>query len=39
MKELEVEMEQLRQIVVAMMGREEVGCASSSGGGRGGSGR
>ena len=35
MKELEVEMEQLRQLVVAMMGREEVGCASYSGGGRG----
>ena len=32
MKELEVEMEQLRQLVVAMVGKEEVGCASGSGG-------
>ena len=32
MKELEVELEQLRQLVVAMMGREEVGCVSDSGG-------
>ena len=30
-KELEVELEQLRQLVVAMVGREEVGCASGSG--------
>ena len=29
MKELEVEMEQLRQLVVAMAGKEEVGCASA----------
>ena len=33
MKKLEVEMEQLRQLIVALMGREEVGCASGSGGG------
>ena len=32
MKELEVELEQLRQLVVAMVGREHVGCASDSGG-------
>ena len=32
-KEVEVELEQLRQLVVAMMGREEVVCASGSGGG------
>ena len=32
MKGLEVEMEQLKQPVVALVGREEVGCASSSGG-------
>ena len=31
MKELEVEMEQLRKQVVAILGREEVGCASGSG--------
>ena len=35
MEELEVEMEQLTQLVVALMGREEVGCASGSGGGEG----
>ena len=35
MKGLEVEMEQLRQLVVALVGREEVGCASGSGGGGG----
>ena len=33
MKELEVELEELRLLVVAMMGREQGGCASSSGGG------
>ena len=33
MKELEVELEQLRLLVVAVVGREQVGCASSSGGG------
>ena len=33
MKELEVELEELRLLVVAMVGREQVGCASSSGGG------
>ncbi|KAI0216746.1 hypothetical protein LSAT2_031282 [Lamellibrachia satsuma] len=33
MNELEVEMEQLRQLVVAVVGREEVGCASGSGAG------
>ena len=32
-KRLEMEMEQLRQLVVALVGREEVGCASGSGGG------
>ena len=32
MKELEVELEELRQLVVAMVGREQGGCASSSGG-------
>ena len=32
MKGLEVEIEQLRQLV-ALMGREEVGCASDSSGG------
>ena len=32
-KELEVEMEQLRQLVVALLGREEVGFVSGSGGG------
>ena len=35
MKELGVEMEQLAQLVVALVGREEVGCASGSGGGGG----
>ena len=35
MKELEVEMEELRLLVVAMMGREQGGCASSSDGGTG----
>ena len=29
-----VEMEQLRQLVVAFVGGEEVGCASESGGGQ-----
>ena len=33
MKELEVELEQLRLLVVAMVGREQVGCASGSVGG------
>ena len=33
MKELEVELEELRLLVVAMMGREQGGCASSSRGG------
>ena len=33
MKELEVELEGLRLLVVAMVGREQGGCASSSGGG------
>ena len=33
MKELEVELEQLRLLVVAVGGREQVGCASGSGGG------
>ena len=33
MKELEVELVELRLLVVAMVGREQVGCASSSGGG------
>ena len=32
-KELEVELEELRLLVVAMVGREQGGCASSSGGG------
>ena len=32
-KELEVELEQLRLLIVAMAGREQVGCASGSGGG------
>ena len=31
MTELEVEMEQLRQLVVAMVGREQVCCGSGSG--------
>ena len=30
MKELQVELEQLRQLIVAMVGREQVGCASGS---------
>ena len=33
MKEIEVELEQLRLLVVAMMGRERVGLVSGSGGG------
>ena len=33
MKELEVELEELRLLIVAMVGREQEGCASSSGGG------
>ena len=33
MKELEVELEQLRLLVVAVVGREQVDCASGSGGG------
>ena len=33
MKELKVKLEQLRLLVVAMVGREQVGCASDSGGG------
>ena len=33
MKELEVELEQLRLLIVAVVGREQVGCASGSGGG------
>ena len=33
MKELEVELDELRLLVVAMVGREQGGCASSSGGG------
>ena len=33
MKELEVELEELRLLVVAMVGREQGGCTSSSGGG------
>ena len=33
MKELEVELEELRLLVVAMVGREQGGCASCSGGG------
>ena len=32
MKEFEVELEQLRLLVVAVVGREQVGCASGSGG-------
>ena len=36
MKELEVELEQLRLLVVAMVAREQAGCASSSGGGTAG---
>ena len=34
MKGLGVQMKQLRQLVVALVGREVVGCASGSGGGR-----
>ena len=33
MKEHEVQLEQLRLLIVAMVGREQVGCASGSGGG------
>ena len=33
MKELEVELEELRLLVVAMVGREQGGCAASSSGG------
>ena len=33
MKQLEVELEELKLLVVAMVGREQGGCASSSGGG------
>ena len=33
MKGLEVELGRLRQLVLALVGREEVGCASGSGGG------
>ena len=33
MKELEVELEELRLLVVAMVGREQGGCASNSRGG------
>ena len=33
MKELEVELKQLRLLIVAMVGREQVGCASGSRGG------
>ena len=33
MKEVEVELEQLRLLVVAMVGREQVGCAIGFGGG------
>ena len=33
MKELEVELEQLRLIIVAVVGRDQVGCANGSGGG------
>ena len=33
MKELEVELEQLRLLVVAVVGRDQVGCASGYGGG------
>ena len=32
-KELEVDLEQLRLLVVAVVGREQVGCVSGSGGG------
>ena len=33
MKELEVELEQMWLLVVAVVGREQAGCASGSGGG------
>ena len=33
MNEVEVELEQLRLLTVAVVGREQVGCASGSGGG------
>ena len=33
MKELEVQLEQLRLLVMAVMGREKLGCARGSGGG------
>ena len=33
MKELEVELEQLRLLIVAVVGREQAGCSSGSGGG------
>ena len=33
MKELEMELEQLRLLVVAVVGREQAGCATGSGGG------
>ena len=33
MKELEVELEQLRLLVVEVVGKEQVGCASGSAGG------
>ena len=33
MKELEVELEQLRLLIVVVVGREQVGCASGCGGG------
>ena len=32
MKGLEMEIERLRQLVVTLMGREEVGCTNGSGG-------
>ena len=35
MKELEVQLEQLRLLVMAVMGREKLGCARGSGWGRG----
>ena len=35
MNELDVEVEQLRLLFVAVVGREQVGCASGSGGGGG----
>ena len=34
MKGLDVEMERLRQVVVALVGREEMGCTGDSGGGQ-----